>query len=530
MNQLNKIREFYSRLSGKVKAGLLLGGVLLIVAVGIAFALNSSPQNKGGYATLFSGLSEQEASEVMLKLQENGVDYNYQPDGQIKVPAEQVDKTRATLVVAGYPKNGFSYDTFLSHSNMMSTESDKKSLKVWDMQDRLAATIKNIDGVKDAVVQISPGETQKYVLDDTNATIPTASVMVTMTAGGSPAPAQVLGIQRLVAKSVSNMDMGDVAVIDGNGLDVSEQRNDTEAPASEAKMTFEEKVQLQVESNILRVLDGMYGRHNIRVAAKVTADMEKTISEESGYTAPNVENNSGYITRQTLTGENSGAAGAAGVPGAQANTNIPQYNTAAGEAQNNSSATSDTEFALNLRKIQSQNDSATIADLSVAVSINSTDADVDIAALTRLIGNAAGIAPAMQAEKVVIVSSEWPPITIGGGDIPIVVPPTLFDWKNYIVYIAAAGIALFVLLIGIILLARRSRRREDAELEGIMNPRIENEKEGLMALAKAKLPVITEEDEIGREMKANIRGFAGENPEISAQLLKNWIRGGEDNG
>lgn len=529
MKQLNKIREFYSRLSGKVKAGLLLGGVLLIVAVGIAFALNSNSQNKSTYATLFSGLSEQEASEVMLKLQENGVDYNYQPDGQIKVPAEQVDKTRATLVVAGYPKNGFSYDTFLNHSNMMSTESDKKSLKVWDMQDRLAATIKNIDGVKDAVVQISPGETQKYVLDDTNASVPTASVMVTMAAGGSPAPAQVLGIQRLVAKSVANMDMGDVAVIDGNGLDVSEQRNDTEAPASEAKMTFEEKVQLQVESNILRVLEGMYGRHNVRVAAKCTADMEKTISEESGYTAPNAENNSGYIVSQTLTGENSGAAGAAGVPGAQANTNIPQYNTAAGEVQNNSSATSDTEFALNLRKIQSQNDSARIADLSVAVSVNSTAGPVDIDALTRLIGNAAGIVPAMQAEKVVIVSSAWPPAP-GPEVIEIVVPPVLLDWRAYIKYIIPAGIALFVLLIGIILLARRSRRREEAELEEIMNPRIENEKEGLMALAKAKLPVITEEDEIGREMKANIRGFAGENPEISAQLLKNWIRGGEDNG
>lgn len=34
----------------------------------------------------------------------------------------------------------------------------------------------------------------------------------------------------------------------------------------------------------------------------------------------------------------------------------------------------------------------------------------------------------------------------------------------------------------------------------------------------------------GMELKKNIRDFAEQNPEISAQLLKSWLNGGENNG
>ncbi|MEG2699958.1 MAG: flagellar M-ring protein FliF, partial [Hungatella sp.] len=219
MDQVNKIKEFIGKMSGGMKKGLLIGlGSLIAFAILIAVVLNTDNTQ---YATLFSGLTDQEASEVMVKLQEAAVDYNYQPGGNVMVPKDLVDKTRATLAVEGFPKNGFAYETFLNNSNMMSTEADKKTLKIWDMQERLAATIRCMDGVKDAIVQIAPGETQKYVLDNSKLSVTTASVLVTMNDGGSPVPAQVEGIQRLVAKSVVNMDMGDVAVINGNGVDVS---------------------------------------------------------------------------------------------------------------------------------------------------------------------------------------------------------------------------------------------------------------------------------------------------------------------
>ena len=38
------------------------------------------------------------------------------------------------------------------------------------------------------------------------------------------------------------------------------------------------------------------------------------------------------------------------------------------------------------------------------------------------------------------------------------------------------------------------------------------------------------QNERGIELKNKIRDFAEENPEISAQLLKHWLRGGEQDG
>lgn len=527
MKQIDKIKEYIRHMSGGMKKGILFGITGLVIFSVIAAALLNK-KSDDPYVTLFWGLNTQEASEVMIHLQETGVDYQYQPDGQIKVAAEVADKTRATLAVAGYPKNGFAYDTYLNNSNMMSTESDKKSLSVWQMQDRLAAIIRCIDGVKDAVVQIAPGENQKYVLDNSGLTVPTASVMVTMKDGTSPTEDQVLGIQRLVAKSVADMSMGDVAVIDGNGVDVSAKRNDADTLASDAKTEFEEDIQNRVESNILNLLDPVYGRNNVRVSVRCTANMQKVISEENKYTAPNVPENAGYIISQTLGSDNQNGAGTGGVPGADTNANVPQYNTLAGNAQNNSSASSDTQFVLDSTKTQSQDESASISDLTVAISINSANLVIDRQELLSLVGNAAGIDPLNQAAKITIVNSEWAKNTLVE-DIeepkPVITPPAL---TVYLPFIIGGAVALILLFLIIFLLLRRRRKKKERELEALMQAGIQEDEEGAVLAPKVKVPVMTEEDERDREMKENIRDFAEENPEISAQLLKTWLRGDEE--
>ena len=526
MKQFDKIKEFIRQMSGGMKKGILFGIMGLVIFSVIAAALFNK-KSDDPYVTLFWGLNTQEASEVMVQLQETGVDYKYQPDGQIKVPAELADKTRAALAVAGYPKNGFAYDTYLKNSNMMSTESDKKSLSVWQMQDRLAAIIRCIDGVKDAVVQIAPGENQKYVLDNSGITVPTASVMVTMKDGTSPTEEQVLGIQRLVAKSVADMSMGDVAVIDGNGVDVSARRNDSDTRASDAKTEFEEQVQTRVESNILNLLDPIYGRNNVRVSVRCTADMQKVISEENKYTAPNTQENAGYISRQSLGSDNRNGGGTAGVPGADTNANVPQYGTLAGNAQNNSSATSDTEFVLDSTKTQSQDESGSVSDLTVAISINSANLGIDRLELLSLVGNASGIDPVNQAAKITIVNSEWAKATVEV-EPPIQPVVTQPFFALYLPYIIGGVVALLLLFIIIFALLRRRRKKKERELEALMQPVMELDEEGVSLAPKVKAPAMTEEDERDREMKENIRGFAEENPEISAQLLKSWLRGDEE--
>ncbi len=46
---------------------------------------------------------------------------------------------------------------------------------------------------------------------------------------------------------------------------------------------------------------------------------------------------------------------------------------------------------------------------------------------------------------------------------------------------------------------------------------------------KASRELLRIQNEKSMELKENIRKFAEDNPEISAQLIKSWLRGGEDN-
>ncbi len=546
MKQLEKVKIYIGGMSNKAKIGIVVGVLALVAFAFIAATmLNEEPQDSN-YATLFSELGSQEASEVMAKLQETGVDYQYRQNGEIAVPADSVDQIRATLAVEGYPKDGFAYGTYLDNTNLLSTEKDKQLLQIYEAQDRLQATIRMMDGVQDAVVQLSIGEDNRYVLSTDDKEKSTASVMVVMKDGGSPTKEQVIGIQRLVAKSVVNMEMGDVAVIDGNGLDVTVTTEEGSAAISDAKLAYEEQVEQSVQDNILHLLEGIYGRGNVRVSVKASAEMGSVVSEQSEYTAPNIEENAGYVSNQTIINEGEGADGAGGVPGTGTNTTLPQYNIQAGAQGGDVYSNSyDTDYLLNQTITQSQNEGPNLRDLTVAISINTEQLGINADDLTNLVGDAAGIERTIVGDKITIVNSLWPTSDLlvageDGEDTTDVgtegeeteegINP-LFIWIGI-----GVGVLLLILIIVLLILRRRRKKRKAAELEALMLQEQEAQ-EALLASGAAvdenKKPsyvedmVLSEEEKKAMDIQNKIRSFAEDNPEISAQLLKSWLKGGE---
>ncbi|MDE7068327.1 MAG: flagellar M-ring protein FliF, partial [Schaedlerella arabinosiphila] len=160
--KLGQFKEFAGNLSSKTKKIIIaVAAGLVVAAVVIALILNNRP-----YAVLFTGLGEEEAREITAKLQEDGVAFRYEGDSTIMVQEKVVDQTKATLVQQGYPKSGFAYDTYIKNSGLMTTDSDKKTYELYDLQDRIGATIKLFDGVADAKVTIALGEDNRYVLND----------------------------------------------------------------------------------------------------------------------------------------------------------------------------------------------------------------------------------------------------------------------------------------------------------------------------------------------------------------------------
>lgn len=515
--KLGQFKEFAGNLSSKTKKIIIaVAAVLVVAAVVIALILNNRP-----YAVLFSGLGEEEARQITAKLQEDGVVFRYEGDSTIMVQENVVDQTKATLVQQGYPKNGFTYDTFINNAGLMTTDSDKNTYKLYDLQDRIGATIKLFEGVADAKVTIALGEDNRYVLNDSE-TKSSGSVTVVMKDGGAPTKEQTAGMQRLVAKSVPNMDMADVVVIDGTSGETVSETEDKTANSSDAE-EIAAVVENQIEKKILKVLGPIYGEDNVSVAARAQINMEQLMRESITYNTPEKiddEDKTGIISHEDTYNERSGTGNTAGgVVGTETNADTAEYNTEGdGNGATASSESRSTDYLVNQIKEQGQVDSGALDDLTVSVVVNGNGfGSLREAQLRSLVGNAAGIARAEQADKITLASAPFD----GRADSDEEAETTSSSLLESIpLWAIIAAVALLLILTGIIvvLIIRRRRAEEEEEEEELLEEEVEH------IDINQELQQI--QNDRGMELKRSIRDFAEQNAEISAQLLKNWLNGG----
>lgn len=553
---IDKAKEFWSKFSGKTKKLIVIGtAAVLIFSIAAAFMLNNKE-----YEVLFTGLNDQESSEIIGKLQESSIDYKFEDGGTILVPAEQEQQLKAQLVYEGYPKSGFTYNVFKEKIDLMTTDFEKNNYKLFELQDRIGSTITLFDGVKDAKVTIALGEDRKYVLDSKNATETSASVVVIMKDGGSPAPEQVKAIQRLVAKSIPQLAMENVVVIDGEGNDVSVAPN-LQTELNQLRAEFEKQLENSVKSKVTNVLTPFYGEDNVKVSVKAKIDMNKKIRETINYFQPDVTQpaqtqnagEAGADGAETQTDQNQIKRGipakesinqevvrdgnaTGGVPGTETNADIPIY----GNIELNGNETqiinqNDIDYLVDQIKEQTQIDAGMIEDLTVSVSINNNGQEDTITNddLLKLVGNSAGIATEKRADKISIVKGAFfDPNAEVEEEQPL-------DKKKLLIF-AAIGIALLIALLATLLIFLRMKKKaklkaaqivKDGEEKPALNLEAAEDLAHLIAAEKDELKdnLINIKNEKSLELRENIRGFAEQNPEIAAQLLKSWLKGERSN-
>lgn len=530
----DKVKQQYTNLNPKLKKSIFgIAFIVIIFSVGIALFLNNKP-----YESLFSGLNQEEASEIMGKLQEMGVEYKYSNDGEISVTKDVVEQTKAQLVYEGYPKSGFTYDIFKDNVSMMTTDFEKNSYKVYELQNRIGSTIRLFQGVSDAKVTIAASEDKKYVLDSNSEQKTQASVVVIMKNGGSPTAEQVKGIQRLVSKSIPNMEMTDVVVLDGNGNDVSSTGDSTAEGANKLKLEFEKHMDDAIRAKILTVLSPIYGSDNVRVSVRTTVNVDKTVREIINHAAPSEKSEKGIPsseTNQTEMMRDPDAVG--GVPGAETNADIPTYSTV--DEQENASYyknQSTIDYLVNQLTEQSQIDSGSIEDITVSVTINGkTTGSIRENQLKALVGNAAGIAKDLQNEKIAIVAA---PFYDNSNPILPDTEGTVLGENNWIIIGAiASGVLLIILVIVILIVSRKRKKKKLAnattkELEALKKHSKKSQEAYIKELMQKQQEekenqILNLTNERGLELKNKVREIADENPEISAQLIRNWLKGGE---
>ncbi|MCI9383800.1 MAG: flagellar M-ring protein FliF [Lachnospiraceae bacterium] len=530
--RLEQLKAVVSKLESRTKKIILAGvGGLIVFSIVIALLLNRN----SGYEVLFSGLNAEEAQEIMGKLQESEIDYQYSENGVIRVPEKILDQTRASLAFEGYPKSGFGYQVYTENAGLMTTDTDKDRYALYDLQERIAATIRVIDGVQDAKVTIALGEQRKYVLTEDALNETTGHVMLTMENGASPSIEQAKAVQLLVASGVPGLEAENVVVVDSaTGNEINTAEDEQSGLTSKDTDEIARMVEDQICEKVLHVLIPFYGEENIYVSAKAQINMQTLLRETITYTTPdkiNQDDKTGIVSHDQGTIEISGTKDAVegGVAGAETNADTPVYDTGAEEdgVEGYGARSWDKEFLVNQIKEQGQITPGALEDLTVSVAVNGDSyGSLTVGDLRSLVGNAAGIAEIDWNSKISVVSGPFYQDTFQpeepeeeGGVFSQMVSSPLF----YILLV----VVLVLLVVAIVLLVLNSKRKKKKAAEEAAAA------EGDAAAILEQMPsfdfnkeILDFQNDRGMELKQNIRDFTEENPEISAQLLKTWLNGG----
>ncbi len=529
-----KVKESVGGLSKTVKGIIIAGIVIALVVIAIVLATGSKTQ----YNELFTNLTGEDMTKVCAYLTETGATFEVKGDDTIMVPADQEAKLKAGVIGGGYLDSGANYNLYLDNISSLSTESDRAQLNLYQLQDRLEATIRNLADVHDATVNIALGEDRRFVLSQENTIEASASVVVTMN-DDAPINAKLAeAIKNIINHAVAGLVIDNVDIRDSQGNTYDGTDGGDVSDIAAKRMEIEDSVNKRLTKQVLGVLEPVYGTGNVAVAVNTTVGMSSEYSESTKYDQPDwaKENadGEGIIGKKEWSGYiGYGDDNAGGVVGTQPNSDFnnymenPQLNGNEQELQGSGSKTFENDKTVT----QSQRMAGYIEDVTVSVTINSNVPNqTSVDALTEHVANAVGLTP-NQTDKISVLTApfytqEEPNEPVNNDDILL----NMFGDVPLWVYLALlAGLFLFMTLFAVfMLLGRRRSRRQIQQLEPVvdMGPAllepIEEEPE------PAGADIMDVHTEKSMELRRSVRELAENNPEIAAQAIKALLRGDEE--
>lgn len=477
---LKQAKDFWDKL-GKRKKQYLAMGLAVLIAVSILAGIFL---NRTNYQVLYSGLSANEQAQIVARIDELGIQYRTKAGGIIEVPEKELSALKMQLSTEGYPKSTLTYDLFANNSNMMATDYDKRQFMIFQLQDRLQEAIKTIKGVRNAIVNISIPENDKFVLVDEKIP-PSASLIIECEPGVTLTDQQVKGIENLIAKSIPDLDNQNVTIIDADGV-ILNGKNGTASGSGIVNVELQKQASSIFEDKIISLLEPLYGKTDISVGVNVVIDFTRKTSQQVSY-SPVSGNNPGNDDNQN---EDEGGTTTTTRPGNDLMNQIINEITDEG---------------------------GTIKDISAAIIINKQLNEQEKEDIRSLVSHTIGV----EQNKVVVSDIQFyakNKLKEAAANALQPKQPTFFEKYQLAFYIGGGVLFLAVQLTIILILRKRSRKAAAVAAQSAMQ--VEQQPQEVPAI------VLNETREHG--LKRQIRDFSASNPEIVAQLLRTWLREGED--
>ncbi|MFO8155979.1 MAG: flagellar basal-body MS-ring/collar protein FliF [Pseudomonadota bacterium] len=520
--------EGFTNLPRTRQIGLILGAAAIIGLILLVLLWSQQPT----FQTLYSGLEEREAGEVLQALEQDGVRYRVNQDsGSIEVPASSVHQTRLELAAQGLPSGGASGYEILEEGQGFGVSQFMENARYRQaLEGELARSIMTMGAVGQARVHLAMPEESVFVRDRKE---PKASVVLNVDSRRTLGEEQVTAVTNLVASAIPNLEPDNVSVVDQSGNLLSSEERDPRAAAGDRQFEQTRRIERAMGNRIENILQPMVGSDGVR--AQVTAELDFSEMEQ---TEERFNPDTTAIRSEQTLREEDTSLGESGIPGSLSNeppgaAQAPELVDPSG-GSGGSGQTSQlreetvTNYEIDRTITHNRVPPGAVKRLSVAVVVDherTTNEDgeevkvprteEEIQRMTELVEDAVGYEP-QRGDSVNVVSTSF---VI---DEPLPEDPW---WKQPQVWDIAKQVLGALLIIFLILGVLRPVLRNLAQPPKMED---EDEDEALTELERQKAQM---QEELEREIQVadyetnlqTAKTLARQDPKRVAQVVRTWI-------
>ena len=395
---LDRVKNWWGNTDKKDRLRFIVVAGLSLVVLIVAVSLLARKE----YAVLYGGMDAADAGQMAAILTEKQIDYKTEGTGTILVPADQVSKLTMELAAEGYPKSGFTYETFGKGTGFGATDFDKKMYAKFDLQERIQSSLMSMDTVKGATVELAQQDNADVIFV-TESYPTTASVTLELKPDTKLTPEQVDAVEYLVASSVPGLKTENVFITD-QYLNRLNRKDQSEFSTVAGNLEMERMVRDDMVRSVTALLSPIFGVDNVKVSGQAQLDFDEHTTESVVF-AP-VVGDKGIeaslrrvvekATGQVSTGEQPGTGtNGGGNTATEGSTGgAPTYPLANQDLSNYSNVVDEINYEVNQTLDKVNHAKGTIRDLSLSVAVNSdkfTDENSLRDAVRNLVAGAVGL-------------------------------------------------------------------------------------------------------------------------------------------
>lgn len=304
MNQLNRL---FGSITVKQRVSMVVAAVAVIALILFASHWNSEQDFK----PLYTGLAQEDAAAVLVKVRENGSEFRLAEGGStVLVPSAKVAEMRLQLAAAGIPKSGRIGFELFDKANFGTSDFAEQVNYHRALEGELERSVMSLSEVEQARVHITFPKDSIFLESKQPAK---ASVLVKLRPGAKLSPQNVAAICQLTASAIEGLAPEAVSLVDMHGNLLNRPRRQAsgdEQEPSEANLDYRQKIERDLVTKINSTLEPLLGVDKFR--ANVLVDCDFTSGEQSEET---LDPSKSVMVSSQKTEEISGANLAAGVPG-----------------------------------------------------------------------------------------------------------------------------------------------------------------------------------------------------------------------